>query len=115
MDDTSAYLRGLVARALPGLGLGGSLRDLSQVPPREMRVVFAFSFIWLGGRVVAIAMLALVQIPLLWKYFVHFATVAGRGRAGMTFEGVALLLSLALLVTGFSLWILEIRRKRRSV
>jgi putative peptide zinc metalloprotease protein len=111
MKDTETFLRNLAARMV-----GRPARqDQSHIPAREMRVVRAYSAVWLLGRAVSLAVLFAVQIPLLWSYSQLLAASAGpaAGRPGAAAVIVALtaLLSLA---AGFWLWTRSLLKTRRK-
>lgn len=112
MADTEAYLAGLarsVLRRMPG-------PDLSRLSRRERLVVRGFSGLWVLGRLLALAFLAAVQIPLLIHFVTLFArtvTTAGGADPYRVFD--TLVMALFVLSTnglGFGLWLRNLFRRR---
>ncbi|MFD0555607.1 PqqD family protein [Stackebrandtia endophytica] len=102
MIDTENYLRNLVARvrrrALP--------IDQSDVPSREMRSVRVYSFLYVGGRVVAVWALVTITFPLMWFYLTQSATYLTGDNPGfglLDFTS-AIVLGIGLNLLGLVLW-----------
>ena len=110
LADTESYLRNRLARLIPRLGR----RDQTHVPPAEMRVVRWYSLIWLLGRVVAISVLVLVQMPLAWNYLelLGRAIVGHDGGPGSGQGAVGAILFLLFFGAGLGLWMRSLRKKR---
>jgi putative peptide zinc metalloprotease protein len=105
LGDTEALLRAMLGRLLPFI----SPRDAPDIPARELRVVKAYIGIWLLGRVVALAVLVLVYIPIIYHYV---TTVAATLAAGYKADHHAFLdalvatsIVLAPLFAGWWLWL----------
>jgi putative peptide zinc metalloprotease protein len=104
MRDTERFLKNLTHRFL---GWGERV-DQSHIPPRERRVIHAFSGLWIGGRLVAVAILLKIQLPTGWLYAKEIARVWG-ARDSLTPYAVADRISLAALALaplglGLFLW-----------
>jgi putative peptide zinc metalloprotease protein len=65
MADTESYLRSLVARVLLRPSRRG---DFALIPRRERWVIRVYSLFWLFGRVLALALLFLIGVPLIYGY-----------------------------------------------
>lgn len=102
MIDTENHLRNLVARMrrrTPPV-------DQSDVPSREMRSVRVYSFLYVGGRVVAVWALVTITFPLMWFYLTQSATYLTGDNPGfglLDFTS-AIVLGIGLNVLGLVLW-----------
>jgi hypothetical protein len=114
MGDTRRLLSGLWAR----LGGRPPAAEPSHVPPREMRAVRAYAGFWLAGRLVALAVLFTVTLPVLAAYLVRIAADLAAGPAGglaAYVESLVLaLVSITFTAAGFLLWFRSWRRDRSS-
>ncbi len=110
MGDTEAWLRARL-RAVMGRRDDASLERL---PPHERHAVLAFAPIWLAGRVLALALLFGVQLPLAWRY----AQAAGAALRAGTWRPLDDLLFVGTGVTFFAagmwLWARELRNTWRQ-
>jgi hypothetical protein len=88
--------------------------DQSGIPPREMRAVRAYAFVWLGGRALAFASLIFISLPLLVQYAVLIVHgLEGRDSGYGTVDLVTLaVVGLAVQGTGLILWIRSLHRGR---
>jgi len=88
--------------------------DQSQIPPRELRAVRAYAFVWLGGRALAFASLIFISVPILVGYLGEVGrAVEGHGSSYSAVDLVALAaVSLAVQGTGFVMWIRSLLRGR---
>jgi hypothetical protein len=104
MRDTERFLSNGVRRLLKRW----PATDQSHIPRREMRVVRAFSVLWIAGRLVALAILLRIQLPTGWRYAKEIARV-WLARNSLTPFAVADRISLAALALtplglGLFLW-----------
>jgi len=113
MQDTRTYFRHLWARfrgRAPGSGWDG-------VPDREQRVVRRYALFWLGGRGVAVAMFALVHLPVLVQYVARSFQVvkAGPGGAPLAFADglVVFCISISTAAAGSVLWLRSILKREK--
>lgn len=117
LNDTEGYLRNRLARLL---GRAEPV-DLSSLPPAEMRVVRAYSVVWLLGRLLATGLLLFVSIPFMVHYFGDLATALRAGWSGHAYNFVdaliMALLSVIPFLLGMGLWIrsLVLAWKRRRI
>lgn len=110
MGDTEAFLRNQSARFLRWM----RRTDQSHIPSSEMRAIRAYSVIWLAGRVLALALLVLVQLPLAGRYlsaFLGFQAAPGAGLAA--YSPLTGILFLLVLGTGLWMWFRSLRRDWR--
>lgn len=86
----------------------------SHIPPRELRAVRAYAFVWLGGRALAFASLIFISVPILAQYAVEIGrAVEGRDSSYGAADLAALaILGLAVQGTGFVMWIRSLLRGR---
>ncbi len=105
LKDTEAFLKNGVARLVPRLGRV----DQTGIPRREMRVVRGYAVFWILGRIAALAVLFLVQLPLLYSYGRLIVATLGAGYSASPQAFVdTLLMSLFItvpLLVGLVLWI----------
>jgi hypothetical protein len=111
MHDTQVYLLNQLARALPGI----PRREQSQIPLAEMRVVRAFAFVWVAGRLLAFVTLFAITVPVLLGY----GEMLARGLTGDAqalrplLEGPGLpIIAIVLQLTGITLWLRGLFRAR---
>lgn len=114
MKDTQRFLRNRLAY----LFRGRSIEDQSRVPPAEMRVVKAYSILWVLGRGFAFFSLFFVSFPALSGYLrdlVH-ALAHGAGSDPYAFVDtlVVNLLNLIPLALGLSLWLTSLLNRSRA-
>lgn len=102
MRDSERYLRNLVSQ------LFGRHRpvDQSLIPAHEMRVIRAFSVLWVGGRLLALTVLVTVQIPALVAYLREIVIVPRRSLSSYEITDRIVFVALAVgpLVWGLLLW-----------
>jgi hypothetical protein len=110
LADTEEFLRNFIAR------LRGKLpaADQSAIPAAEMRVIRAYSLVWLAGRAVALGSLVLLTLPVLGRYLTETARVLTGGRSRY---GIVDILTIAVLGLGFEgaglyMWIRSLYRAR---
>ncbi len=107
LQDSEDWLRNRYAR------LRGRVEavDQSSLPKRERRMLPGYAAIWLLGRVVAISVLLLVQLPLFYQYVLlaierYNAPDDGQGpSSGAVLAG---LLFSTLLLVGLAMWIRQL-------
>jgi hypothetical protein len=110
LADTEDLLRNCLAR------MRGSARvvDQSAIPPQEMRAVRAYSVVWLSGRMLALASLILVVLPVLRGYGAQLARTATGGHS--SYDTVDLLtlavVAFGLQGAGLILWIRSLYQAR---
>ena len=115
MQDTEDLLRNRLARARRR----PAPVDQSAIAPAEMRVVRAYAWIWLLGRLGALGLLVTVQLPL----FVAYITAIGSALAGRSGKGVPALwdtavltaVSLTVTISGLVLWFRELKTSSRRI
>ncbi|HEY0557598.1 MAG TPA: hypothetical protein VGG20_25310 [Thermoanaerobaculia bacterium] len=112
MRDTERFLSNRLHRLL---GWGRTV-DQSNIPRREMRVVRAFSVLWIAGRLTAVAILLRIQLPTGWLYAKEIARV-WLARNSLTPYAIADRISLAVLALipmglGLFLWAKTVWRSR---
>lgn len=114
LKDTESFLKNQLARIIPSI----SLRDQSSIPTSERRVIRAYAFIWLAGRLFSFFVLFSVTIPVGMRYVKNISEALNAGYSNNHnnfFD--ALLLSayfLAPLTAGFSMWITSLLRRERT-
>jgi len=110
MGDTEAYLRNRFAPMLPFL----RRTDLAHIPAREMRVIRAYSLVWIGGRLAAFSALIFIHIPLVLGYFglVSSTLAAGYGMNARAYLDALVMATLSVLplLAGFWLWLRSLAR-----
>lgn len=108
MKDTEVFLQNSLTRLFP-------LRRVSQshIPRSERRLLPYYASLWIIGRVVAIATLIFVQLPLSWNYGVMIVTTFKNGYQAAPYAFTDALLMLFIFfvpqVFGFWLWIRSFR------
>jgi len=105
LGDTETYLRNCLARGFKFL----IPADQSHIPAQEMKVIRAYSMIWIVGRIAALWALLFIHVPILINYFHLLTSILGAGyrtnpRAYLDALLMATILILPLLL-GFWLWI----------
>lgn len=114
LGDTETWLRNRLARWIPRL----EPVDQSALPSHELRAIRAYAVVWLVGRAVALAFLALVTLPLAVAYAKGIGASLGAGIQGRPYPFtdalVAGLLMLAPLSVGFTLWIRSLVAARQT-
>jgi putative peptide zinc metalloprotease protein len=112
MKDTQRFIQSRLSR----LFRGRSKEDQSWIPPAEMRVVKAYSILWLLGRGLAFVSLFFFTLPALSRYlrdlFVALAHGSGSDPYGFVDTLVVNMISLIPLILGLSLWLASFLRKR---
>lgn len=112
LADTENLLRNCLAR-MRGLA---AVVDQSAIPPQEMRTIRAYSVIWLVGRLLALASLIFIALPVLGGYGGEIArTVTGGHPSYSTLD----LLTVAVLAFGLEggglvVWIAGLYRARKQ-
>jgi putative peptide zinc metalloprotease protein len=116
LKDTEGFLRNWAA------GLLGRERpvDLSKIPPAEMRVIHAYSVVWVLGRVLAYWLLLFVSIPFVIHYYEELLEALRNGWSGHEYNFLdalfMALLSVIPFLLGMGLWIrnLAVSWRRRT-
>ena len=117
LGDTEALLRSWLGRRLPLLGR----REPPQIPPHELRVVKAYMGVWFLGRVLALAVLGFVYIPLVVHYTVTVSRTLGAGYRADPYAFLDALVTTAVVLTpmiaGWWLWLrsLAVSHRKRSL
>jgi hypothetical protein len=114
MKDTQRFLR----NRLSSLVRCRPEEDQSRIPAAEMRVVKAYSILWLLGRGLAFVSLFLVTFPALSRYFgdLYGALAHGPGSDPYGFVDtlVVNMINLVPLVLGLSLWLVSLLKRSRT-
>jgi putative peptide zinc metalloprotease protein len=111
MRDTETYLRNRLSRFIP------KIRKVNQssIPAAERRVIAAYSFLWVGGRIAAVVLLCIVTIPLAIRYIRSLGEAFRIGFSANPSNFLdALLLAVYFLVptiAGFILWARSMMRR----
>jgi putative peptide zinc metalloprotease protein len=112
MKDTQRFLQS----RLSYLFRGRSKEDQSRIPAAEMRVVKAYSILWLLGRGLAFVSLFAFTLPALSRYLRDLLAALAHGSGsdpyGFVDTVVVNMISLFPLVLGLSLWLASFLRKR---
>jgi hypothetical protein len=114
MRDTESYLRNQLSKLFP------KIRKVNQssIPAGERRVIAAYSFLWVGGRIVAVVLLCIVTIPLAIRYIHSLGQAFRIGFSANPSNFLdALLLAAYFLVptiAGLILWLRSIMRQERA-
>lgn len=117
LGDTEVYLRNVLAARLPAWRFLPRFepRDQSHIPARERRVIRAYAWFWVLGRVAALALLFAVTLPLTIAYLVKVVAAfrAGYGADPVAFVDAILMtgLSLGLYALGMGLWLRSLRQR----
>lgn len=114
MKDTQRFLQGRLAH----LFRRRPREDQSRIPPAEMRVVKAYSFLWLLGRGLAFVSLFLVTVPALSRYFRDLFGALAHGPGpdpyGFIDTLVVNMINLIPLALGLSLWLASLLKRSRT-
>jgi hypothetical protein len=88
--------------------------DQSAIPSAEMRAIHAYLVLWLAGRLLALASLALITIPVLAGYITQItSTTAGAHAHHNTIDILTIAgIGLAIQGGGVLTWIISLYRKR---
>lgn len=110
LADTEDLLRNRLA----ALRRRAPVVDQSAIPPREMRAVHAYSLVWLGGHVLALASLLLVTLPVLVGYGSEIVDKAtgGPSNYGAVDLAVLAVLGVGVQAAGLVAWIRSLLRRR---
>jgi hypothetical protein len=102
MHDTQSFLLNQLSRVWTQI----QTRDLSAIPPGELRVVRLFSIVWLLGRGVAVATLCWITLPILIGYWVVVARSVGGDptAAQQVVESLFPLVVVVLQTAGLLIW-----------
>lgn len=110
MKDTEMFLRRQTARLFPKIRYA----DQHGIPEAEMRVIRAYSLVWLLGRALAFSVLFLVTIPVTIRYIFGLHATFSRGFSNNRYEfvdsAVFVFLSLGPMFLGMWLWIRSLVR-----
>ncbi len=103
MADTEEYLRNWAARYFKWL----PVTDQSHIPIAERRVIRWYAWVWVLGRLGAMAVLFGVILPVLWLYTVRFYSILSQGFSAnpSAFADVLLLSSIVLAQRGAGIWL----------
>ena len=114
MKDTQRFIQS----RLLYLFRGRPKEDQSRIPPAEMRVVKAYSILWLLGRGIAFFSLFFVTFPALSRYlrdlFGALARGSGSDPYGFIDTLVVNMINLTPLVLGLSLWLASLLKRSRT-
>lgn len=114
LKDTEDFIRNLVARAVRKI----RPVDQSAIPPAERRVIRIYAVVWFLGRVVALAVLSLVTIPLFVHYARNLASALAAGYSanpGNFFDALVFTFNVLIPVAlGLTLWMRSLVRRARS-
>jgi putative peptide zinc metalloprotease protein len=115
LGDTETYLRNRLARLTRRI----AAVDQSHIPPREMRFVRLYAWVWIAGRLLALGLLVFVTIPVGIRYFHALAATIAAGYRGNRYAYVDAMvivcLTLIPLAIGTTMWVASLsRRLRRS-
>lgn len=116
MGDAVTFLRNQCARFLPSI----QRIDQTRIPPREMRVIRAYSLVWIIGRVVAFLSLIFIGLPILLGYYFEIGVFLLKGQTPVSLApadiaGWLILVAVPLILqtAGFVLWIRSLVLARR--
>jgi len=113
LGDTSHYLRNLAARIIPSI----DLVDQSGIPASELRMVRAYSLLWIAGRIWAVLVLVVVTLPVSFSYLRDLTAAFRLGYSANpgNFADALVVATyvLAPLIAGFVLWIGGMVRRER--
>ncbi len=108
LGDTETFLRNQCSRLLPLI----KRVDQSHIPVREMRVIRVYGLIWIVGRIMSLAALVFIGLPILLGYYFELGTFLLKGQlpgslAPVDIVGWFILIMVPLVVqtAGFVLWI----------
>lgn len=115
MSDTQRFIQNHLSQALRS---NMPRTDQSQIPRAEMRVIKAYSLLWLLGRGLAFVSLFWVTFPALSGYLRDMAGSLDRGYAsdpyGFVDTMVVSVVNLIPLILGMSLWLASLIKRRRT-
>jgi putative peptide zinc metalloprotease protein len=112
IKDTEVFLRNQVAH------VWHSIRqvDQSHIPPREMQAIACYAWLWVLGRVAAIAVLIFISLPLTWHYGLVIFSIFNAGFQAHPYAFIdALLLTWLSLITQGAGVLLFIRSLYKSL
>lgn len=111
MKDTQVFISNLFRRAIGSK----NLTDQTYLPPRERRVVWFYSVLWVAGRCLALFSLFFVTLPVLFHYIGNAVLTIWHGYGGDPYKFFDSLvvgtLNLAPLAAGLFLWITSLVRR----
>lgn len=112
MGDTEALLRNQLARLFPAR----PTVDQSSIPARERRVIRAYAVVWVVGRLLALASLFLITLPVLAGYCrIVAASLRGAdGGAASAGDLTWIVFALGLQGAGLVLWARGLTRARKE-
>ena len=115
LQDTEVFARNQIGRIFPRI----RRIDQSHIPAQERRVIHLYTVLWLLGRTVAIAILILINLPLMWHYCGSLFTTLSAGYSihPYAFIDALFLLTLFCLTQGLGLgmWIWSFQKKPKLV
>ncbi|MEA2564111.1 MAG: putative peptide zinc metalloprotease protein [Acidobacteriota bacterium] len=114
MKDTQTFLHNLASKLFNST----TANDQGHIPAREMRVVRAYSLLWLLGRAVAFVSLFLITLPVMSRYLSNVVSALQRGYAvdlyGFVDSLLVTVLNLTPLLLGLSLWLVSLMKRRTA-
>lgn len=114
LSDTEVFLRNQLARFFPTM----VQRDQSAIPLRELRVIRGYAFVWIAGRVWAVATGLWASIPVGLSYTRSVVAVVRAGYsanpASFIDSSVLAFYFLVPMVAGLVLWIRSFSARKRS-
>jgi putative peptide zinc metalloprotease protein len=114
MRDTQVFLQNQVARLFPSV----PQTDQSRIPSAELRVIKAYSILWLLGRGLAFLSLFFITFPALSGYLRDMMKVLERGSTSNPYDVVDILVvsmvNLIPLTLGLSLWLASLMKRSRT-
>jgi hypothetical protein len=112
MGDTETLLRNQLARLFPAR----PTVDQSSIPPRERRVIRAYAVVWVVGRLLALASLLLITLPVLAGYcgIVAASLLGFAGGAASAGDLTWIVFALGLQGAGLVLWARGLTRARKE-
>jgi hypothetical protein len=112
MGDTEALLRNQLARVFPSR----RTVDQAHIPARERRVIRAYAVVWVAGRLLALASLLLITLPVLVAYCQIVAATLLGGDGGTAGAGdlTWIVFAVGLQGAGLVLWARGLTRARKE-
>ena len=112
MGDTETLLRNQLARLFPAR----PTVDQSSIPARERRVIRAYAVVWVVGRLLALASLFLITLPVLAGYcrIVAASLRAAAPAAASAGDLTWIVFGLGLQGAGLVLWARGLARARKE-
>ncbi|MDF5713275.1 MAG: hypothetical protein PUP93_05160 [Rhizonema sp. NSF051] len=105
MKDTEEFVRNQLGRVIRKV----RKVDQSHIPARERSIIRLYAILWAVGRIIAIASLIFITLPLMWHYCVKLFSVFRTGFSANPYGFVdaffLILLACIPQVLGFGLWI----------